>query len=72
MTGRAVKIELQLQVRATRCLSTDGTERRLESALLEHVGVEVEDGFAQLSNGLGERGVGTVQSGVRERLSCFL
>ena len=59
-------------MRATCCPSTDRTERRLESALVEHVGVEVEDGFAQLSNSLGERGVGAVQSGVRERLSRFL
>ena len=34
--------------------------------------MEVEDGFAQLPDGLGERGVGTVERGMRERLARFL
>ena len=34
--------------------------------------MEVEDGFAQLPDGLGERGVGTVERGMRERLAGFL
>ena len=72
MTRLVVKIELQLQVRPGRRLSTERTQRRLESAFLEHVRVEVEDGLAQLSDRLGERGVGAVQRGVRERLSRFL
>ena len=72
MAGRVCRIEPQLQVRATCCLSADRAQRRLEPALLEHVRVQVEDRLAQLSNGLGERVVGAVQSGVRERLARLL
>ena len=72
MTVLVVQIELQLEARAARRLLGDRAERRLEPGLLEHVRVEVEDGLAQLPDRLGERGVGAVERGMRERLARLL
>ena len=60
----AVEVETESEASSGGCLLGDRAQRRFEPRRLEDVRMEVEDGLAQLPDGLGQRRVRPGQGGV--------
>ncbi len=72
MPPLVVELEVEPKVPARRGLLRERAQRRLEARLLEDVRMQVEDGIAQLPDGVEQRRVRPGERRMRLRLPCLL